>query len=124
MPVRSVGRLNDEGLRLHYSAADVMVVPSRQDNLPQTAVEPITCGTPVVAFDIGGLPDIIEDRHTGRLVQPFVPEALAEGIAWCIENDERHKRLSNAARRSATKWNQQDVAARYADLLGALTRDR
>jgi glycosyltransferase involved in cell wall biosynthesis len=113
VPVRSVGRLDDEELRLHYSAADVMVVPSRQDNLPQTAVEPITCGTPVVAFNIGGLPDIIEDRHTGRLVAPFSPEALAEGIAWCIEDDERHAKLSDAARRSATKWNQRDIAARY-----------
>jgi glycosyltransferase involved in cell wall biosynthesis len=103
VPVRSVGRLDDEGLRLHYSAADVMVVPSRQDNLPQTAVEPITCGTPVGAFSIGGLPDIIEDRHTGRLTEPFSPEALAEGIAWCIEDDERHAKLSGAARRSARR---------------------
>jgi glycosyltransferase involved in cell wall biosynthesis len=117
VPVRSVGRLDDEGLRLHYSAADVMVVPSRQDNLPQTAVEPIACGTPVVAFKIGGLPDIVEDAHTGRLVEPFSPEALAEGIAWCIEDDGRHARLSAAARLSAERWEQTNIANQYLQLL-------
>jgi glycosyltransferase involved in cell wall biosynthesis len=124
VPVRSVGHLDDEELRLHYSAADVMVVPSRQEAFGQTASEAITCGTPVVAFDIGGLPDLIEDRYTGRLVEPFSPEALAEGIAWCIEDNGRHARLSDAARHSATKWNQHNVGARYAELLGSLTNSR
>lgn len=115
--VRSVGRLDDDGLRLHYSAADVVVVPSRQDNLPQTAVESIASGTPVVAFSIGGLPDIVKDRVTGRLVEPFRPEALAEGITWVIDDDDRHARLSEAARQSASQWNPRVVAAQYLNLL-------
>lgn len=79
--VRSVGPLDDEGLRDHYSAADVMVVPSRIDNLPQTAVEAIACGTPVVAFRTGGLPDIVDDWRTGRLAEPFEPASLAACIS-------------------------------------------
>ena len=120
VPVRSVGRLDDEGLRLYYSAADVMVVPSRQEAFGQTASESITCGTPVVAFSVGGLPDIVEDRVTGRLVEPFSPEALAEGIGWCIEDDERHQRLSEAARNSARRWASGRIGRRYAEVLSGL----
>ena len=66
-------------LRLAYSAADVMVVPSRLDNLPNTATEAMACGTPVVAFRTGGLPEIVNDGITGLLADAFEPEA-----AQCI----------------------------------------
>lgn len=122
--MRSVGPLDDEGLRLHYSAADVMVVPSRQDNLPQTAVESITCGTPVVAFAIGGLPDIVEDGVTGRLVEPFSHVALGRAIAWVIEDAVRHRALCEAAARSASRWNQETIARRYVEVLGELDVQR
>ena len=118
--VRSVGRLDDEGLRLHYSAADVMVVPSRMDNLPQTAVEPIACGTPVVAFAVGGLPDIVDDGVNGRLVEPFDIEQLADAIVWVLSDPERHASLSAACRRHAARWDQRTVGARYAEVLHAM----
>ena len=95
VPVWSVGCLDDEGPRLRYSGGDVLVVPCRQDNLPQTSVEPIACGAPVVAFNIGGLPDTIEDRHTGRLVEPFSNDVLAKGMARGIEDNGRQARLSD-----------------------------
>lgn len=117
LTVRSVGRLDDEGLRRYYSAADVAVVPSRMDNLPQTAVEPIACGTPVVAFRIGGLPDIVTDGVTGRLVEPFFTEAMSEAIGWVLADDERRKALSRRARESAEKWNAESVGERLADVL-------
>ena len=120
--VRSLGRLDDERLRLYYSAADVMVVPSRQEAFGQTASEAITCGTPVVAFDIGGLRDIVEDKTTGRLVAPFSPEALADGIVWTIEDRERQAQLSLAARRSAVKWQQDAIGERYVNLARGLLR--
>ena len=56
-----LGRLNDDiSLALVYSAADVFVAPSIQDNLPNTVMEALACGTPCVAFKIGGMPDMIE----------------------------------------------------------------
>jgi glycosyltransferase involved in cell wall biosynthesis len=124
LPVRSIGRLDDEALRLHYSAADVMVVPSRQDNLPQTAVESIACGTPVVGFRVGGLPDIVEERVTGRLVEPFSPLALAEGITWVLEDAHRSARLSVAARTSSSRWVPSSIAAAYARLLASASAPR
>jgi glycosyltransferase involved in cell wall biosynthesis len=114
--VRSVGRLDDEGLRAYYSAADVMVVPSRMDNLPQTAVEPISCGTPVVAFRTGGLTDIVDDGVNGRLAEPFSPGSLASCIAWVLESPERHRSLSEAARMSSARWEPSVIAQRYLEL--------
>jgi glycosyltransferase involved in cell wall biosynthesis len=114
--VRSVGRLDDEGLRAHYSAADVMVVPSRMDNLPQTAVESITCGTPVVAFRTGGLTDIVDDGVNGRLAEPFSVESLAESISWVLASPERHQALSESARASSSRWEPGLIAKRYVEL--------
>lgn len=118
--VRSVGRLDDEALRLHYSAADVMIVPSRQEAFGQTASEAIACGTPVVAFAVGGLPDIVVDGVNGRLIPPFDIEQLAEAIAWVLSDSERHARLSAAAREHAAQWDQRTVGAQYAHLLRGL----
>jgi glycosyltransferase involved in cell wall biosynthesis len=84
-PIHYTGHLHDDlSLRALYSAADALMVPSRQDNLPNTAVEAQACGTPVVAFDIGGLPDIVEHQRTGYLAKAFETEDLAAGIRWVL----------------------------------------
>jgi glycosyltransferase involved in cell wall biosynthesis len=94
-----LGTLNDDlSLALAYSAADVFVLPSIQDNLPNTIMEAISCGTPSVAFNIGGMPDMIEHEKNGYLAQPYKIEDLAQGIAWVLENEERHQKLSYRAR--------------------------
>lgn len=76
-----LGRIHDDiALSLTYSAADVFVAPSIQDNLPNTLVESLSCGTPCVAFSIGGMPGMVVSGVTGSLVQPFDISALARGI--------------------------------------------
>jgi glycosyltransferase involved in cell wall biosynthesis len=67
--VHAGGFSNDRMLSLIYSAADVFVLPSLADNLPNVAIESLACGTPVVAFDVGGIPDIIEHEKTGLLAR-------------------------------------------------------
>lgn len=120
-PIHHVGRVHDDGvLRAVYSAADAMVVPSRQDNLPNTAVEAQACGTPVVGFCVGGLPDIVEDGVNGRLVAAFDTEALARAIAWVVEQPQRHGRLSAASRRAAIeKFDPVRIAGAYVDVYRA-----
>ena len=115
MPLYWTGRLNDDiTLALLYSAADVMVVPSRMDNLPQTGTEAQSCGCPVVAFRIGGLPDIVEHKKTGYLAEPFDIEELAMGIRWVIEDSARTATLSAAARaRSLREWGTVGLVDRY-----------
>jgi len=112
------GRLHDNlSLRLLYAAADLFVIPSRQDNLPNTSLEAHACGTPVVAFRTGGLVDIVDDRVTGALAEPFDPGSLATAIRWVLEDPKRHRQLGAAARSRAEQlWDPQRVAARYADL--------
>ncbi|MBW4589173.1 glycosyltransferase family 4 protein [Aetokthonos hydrillicola Thurmond2011] len=101
-PLRYTGHLGDDiSLALLYSAADVFVAPSRQDNLPNTVVEAIACGTPTVAFKIGGMPDLIDHKVSGYLAQPYEVEDLATGIQWVIEQQKESKSLSLAARRHA-----------------------
>ncbi|MEB3337367.1 MAG: glycosyltransferase family 4 protein [Leptolyngbyaceae bacterium] len=97
-----LGRLNDElSLALAYSAADVFVAPSLQDNLPTTVMEAIACGVPCVAFNIGGMPDLIEHQQNGYLARPYEIEDFTQGIAWVLGNSERHQHLAYRAREKA-----------------------
>ncbi|MFH1457242.1 MAG: glycosyltransferase family 4 protein [Patescibacteria group bacterium] len=92
------GRVYDDiTLNLLYSAADVMIVPSKQENLSCSIMESLSCGTPVVAFDIGGNSDMIEHKKNGFLVKPFEPRDMANGIEWIINNE--NLELSKNARK-------------------------
>lgn len=98
-PVQHIPPLQrDEDLAALYSAADVFVAPSLQDNLPNTVMEALACGTPCVAFEVGGMPDLIEHRGNGYLATPYDNESLAEGIEWVLEDLPRWQQLSRQAR--------------------------
>lgn len=102
MPMRTLGRVrDDERLALIYSAADVFVAPSIQEAFCQTATEALACGAPVVAFGATGLLDVVEHCGCGYLAKPYDSEDLARGIAWVLEDEDRHKTLSAQARRKA-----------------------
>ncbi len=102
---------DDRVLSQAYSAADVMVVPSRQEAFGQTASEAQACGTPVVAFGIGGLPDIVEHQVTGYLARPFEVSDLSDGISWVLNNEERRCELAAAARASSLRKFAEPLAA-------------
>ena len=107
-----LGTLKDDlSLALAYSAADVFVLPSLQENLANTVIEALACGTPCVAFDIGGMPDMIEHEANGYLVKPLQVEDLAAGIAWVLDNPERRKKLSDNAREKVVQEFTQEIQA-------------
>ena len=114
-PVHRVGRLDDDRLlALLYTAADVLVVPSLQDNLPNTVVEALACGTPCAAFNIGGMPDMIAHKSNGYLAEPFVADDLARGIAWAFgARDEAHLHARESA---LTNFDLSRVVKAYAEL--------
>lgn len=118
MKIHYMGYLNDEISQvLLYSAADVTVAPSMQENLSNTVMESLACGTPVVAFDIGGMPDLIEHEKSGYLAKPFESEDLAKGIAWVLADETRHAMLSRHARKKVETCYAMDMVARqYRDL--------
>ena len=110
--VHYTGHLHDDiTLRLLYSAADAIVVPSRLEVFGQTASEAHSCGTPVIAFNIGGLPDIVDHKVTGYLAEPFDVEELAKGIKWVLGDENRHKELCCAARGKAMRCFDYSVVA-------------
>ncbi|RRR69520.1 MAG: glycosyltransferase [Candidatus Viridilinea halotolerans] len=118
LPLYWMGHMHDDlSLALLYSACDVMVVPSRLDNLPQTGTEAQACGCPVVAFNVGGLPSVVEHQQTGYLAQPFAIDDLAAGIAWVLESAERQQRLAAQARARAERlWAPEVVVAQYREV--------
>lgn len=119
-----LGYLDDEALVAAYGAADVAVVPSRQDNLPQTATEPQACGTPVVAFRTGGLPDAVSHLETGYLADPGESAALAAGIDWVLADQPCLAALGVAARnRAVTHWSSEVVARAHADLFASIVAE-
>jgi len=81
-----LGMLQDEALLAAYRAANVMVVPSLSENLSNVIMESLACGTPVVAFNIGGNSDMIDHKLNGFLAKAFDCNNLAEGIEWCLGN--------------------------------------
>jgi len=117
-PVHYVGHLHDDiSLRLLYSAADAIVVPSRQEAFGQTASEAHACGTPAVAFDNSGLADVVEHGKTGYLARAFDIEDLAAGLRWTIEDKERNATLGVAARDRAERlWSYEVVAPQYLEV--------
>jgi len=119
--VHWLGRVNDDHvMSLLYAAADVMAVPSRLDNLPNTAVEAHACGVPVAAFSIGGLPDIVDHQQSGWLAPAFDTDHLANGIAWLLQDDARWQQLSSRARQIAEqRFAPQVVVDQYLDVYQA-----
>lgn len=86
-PVTFSGHLSDsQSLCMLYNACNVFIVPSIADNLPNTIVESLACGTPVVAFNVGGIPDLIDHKKNGYLAKYKNSEDLAYGINWVIKN--------------------------------------
>ncbi|MBI5571859.1 MAG: glycosyltransferase family 4 protein [Desulfomonile tiedjei] len=126
LETRVVGLLHDDySLVLLYSAADVFVAPSTEEAFGQTLIEAMACGTPCVAFDVGGIPDIIEDRRTGYLARPMAGEDLAKGISWVLEDDERRQDLSAEARRRVqSEYSMQVYARRYLALYEEILRKK
>ena len=101
---------SSEALRTLYCAGDVTAVPSREDNMPLTAMEAQSCGRSVVAFDIGGLPDIVEHGETGYLAKPFDTADLAGGLIAELTSTTS----GEAARARALKtWSPASVVPRY-----------
>lgn len=116
-PVHNMGIIeNDRKLVCLYSAADVVVVPSISENLSNIIMESISCGTPVVAFNIGGNSDMIEHKKNGYLANPFIPADLAIGITWCLENNQNNEISENARKKVLENFRIEAIQDSYAKL--------
>ena len=112
-PVHFVGHLDDDSLINLYSAADATIVPSRQEAFCQTASESQACGTPVIAFNIGGLTDIVDHLKTGYLAKAFDTEDLSKGISWVLENEQKLFLGKQARSKAVEKFSQKILIEKY-----------
>ena len=103
-------------LAIIYSACDVFVAPSVEENLANTVLESISCGTPVVCFDIGGMPDAILHLKNGYLAKPFDVKDLSEGISWIINNDNKNELKRTARQVAESKFSNEKSTIKYIEL--------
>jgi len=109
-----IGKLKDDiALRLYYSAADLFILPSRKDNLPGTGIESLACGTPIVAFNVGGIPDIIDNYINGILVKPFDCNLMANEISKMLDDDKLDSMSRNARQKAIDYFNPERISKLY-----------
>jgi glycosyltransferase involved in cell wall biosynthesis len=118
MKANYLGRLREDArLALLYSAADVFIAPSMQENLPYTVMESMACGTPCVAFNQGGMSDLIDHEATGYLARPFEEGDFAKGIGLFLKNDGTRQETSLRCRRKVEDtFTLEKIAGRYVEL--------
>jgi len=122
-PVINFGSVaSEEQLAIIYNIADVFVLPSLEDNLPNTVLEAIACGVPVVGFNIGGMPDMIEHEKTGCLVSKQDIQGLSDAIEWIVYSPKIiAAQLSENCRQKALKHYSPEIQARaYANVYDQL----
>ena len=111
---------DDRTIASIYNSADVYVLPSLEDNLPNTIMEAMACGVPCVAFRAGGIPEMIEHRRTGYLANFKDAADLAEGMRWTLQDADRDALREEAVKKVARNYSQQSVAMRYIEVYNEL----
>ncbi len=102
-----------------YNAADVLVIPSLEDNLPNTISESHACGTPVVGYNTGGIKEMIEHKKNGYLAKYKSTEDLAEGIYWVLfQTDNSIKK--HARQKAIINYSEETISKTYLKLYDEL----
>jgi glycosyltransferase involved in cell wall biosynthesis len=110
-----MGKISDDNtLAAMYSIADVFVITSREDNYPNTVLESLACGTPVVGFDNSGIAEMIVHEKTGFVAKAFITAEILEGIDFCLQN---HSTLSENAKKIIQEVCDEDkICSQFCDL--------
>ena len=122
LPYHYLGSLSEQQKIINaYNASDLFAIPSLEDNLPNTVMESLACGVPVVGFDTGGIPEMVEHQKNGYIVEQKNAKQLAEGIQWVLQEPNRYKELANNAREKVLNvYSNPKVAQRYIQLYKSL----
>jgi len=118
----SLGSIDtDEAMADAYRAADLYVHPARQENAPCTIQESLACGTPVVAFAVGGIPEMVVPSKTGFLAARLSPESLAETLASALADPEQLREMRERCRKYAEEiWSPEKLMRQFAELARGL----
>jgi len=117
LPVHTFNYIsNTETLVNLYNATDVFVLPSMEDNLPNTVMEALACGLPVAAFQIGGVPEMVSHLENGYLAPSGDSSELAKGINYLINNNETNNFRLKARQKVETNFARHIIAKKYKTL--------
>lgn len=119
--IKSAGYITSQEVMADwYRKASLFVIPSLEDNLPNTVIEAMACGIPVVGFDAGGIKDMIIHKENGFLVPTKDVEKLTQGIFYVLKHQNKEE-LSKAARAFAQRnFNNETVTIQYKQLYESL----
>lgn len=126
MPVKThfLGKITDPNRMVSaYNAADMIVVPSLEDNLPNTIMEAMACGTPAVGFATGGIPEMIGHLENGYVADAKSAESLADGIRWVLENNAENAVSDKARQKVLDTYAEKVVAGQYSKLYRSLLNE-
>ena len=125
MPVEVIplGFLDEDRLAIVYSASDLYLMPSREDNLPNTCIESLACGTPVAGFDIGGMSEIVCDQYTGVLALYPDVSSLADKINEIMKRDNPIEMRIRCREEAEKKYGSKNQAHEYISLYHKLLED-
>ncbi|MCD8306302.1 MAG: glycosyltransferase [Prevotella sp.] len=116
-PIFELGYITgDERLAKVYSAADVFVLPSTEDNLPNTIMEALACGVPCVGFDVGGIPEMIDHLQNGYVAPVGNTADFAAGIRWVLKNQDDVPLAGNAVKKVRTMYSEKAVTEKYIEI--------
>ncbi len=114
LPVYPLGYVSGDALLSRvYNAADVFVLPSMEDNLPNTIMEALACGVPCVGFRVGGIPEMIDDRISGYVACAGSSDDLAEGLFWVLSEADHEALSKSAVAKVMECYSEEAVARRY-----------
>ncbi|RNC66125.1 glycosyltransferase family 4 protein [Proteiniphilum sp. X52] len=113
LPARSMGYISPQQMPELYNAVDLFVTPSLHDNLPNTIMEAMACGTPCVGFHTGGIPEMIDHRKNGYVAEYGNAQDLANGLLWTLFEADTGTLSSNARKKVMEHYAQEIVAQQY-----------
>lgn len=117
LPSFPLGYVSDERRIVSiYNSADAFVLPSLEDNLPNTIMEAMACGVPCVGFKVGGIPEMIDHRRNGYVAAVRDADDLAEGISWVLDPPHHAELSAEAVRKVSVRYSQHSVAMKYIEV--------
>lgn len=117
VPLYSLGYVTDvRKIVCAYRAADIFVMPSLSENLPNTIMEAMACGVPCVGFNTGGISEMIDHRKNGYVAKYRDAADLAEGMRWTLAEADYDALARDAVRKVTSSYSQQSVALKYIEV--------
>ncbi len=117
-----LGKRGQDTLPYYYSAAELLVMPSRYESFGMVALEAMACGTPVIASDVGGLGFLVQDGETGFTVPDGEPDKLCDKLSLLLSDHELREKMGKCAKEAAQSYDWTKIATQIVDVYEGLVK--